>query len=235
MIGQKAQENINLSIRIGIFFIVLFLIMKLLPVRIEVPGIKWFRSPAKNGEKTILDAFSTSRSAALAGFSEQDTLLLLQNDFFQSYPQVISVLGTPDRADSKSPADCLAYLALFTAGQGAPGQRHAALKAFFRYYPDFIDDPLLLARVVSFLGGREVVSSDFNAETDLKLAVWRVAARTVERLRASGGADFSELSILIDIYPELEKLFFPASPATEGADAEKEDVINGATEMEDAA
>lgn len=76
MVGQKAQKTFNLSIRIGGLFIAFFLILKLLPARIEIPGTKWFRSLTGNDEKALLEAFSASRSAMLAGFSEQETLLL---------------------------------------------------------------------------------------------------------------------------------------------------------------
>ena len=213
MTGQKTHEAINFSIIVGSFFAVFFLIMKLFPVRFDMPVIKWFRGLTKSDKKIIFEAFSASRSAMLAGFSEQETLALFQNDFFQSYSQAIAVLGTPKKVNLQNPAGYLAYLALFAAGQGAPGQRHAALKALFRYYPDVIDDPSLLARVVAFLGGPESIIHDYQAEADLRQAMWRVSARAVERIRASGSADFSELSVLIDIHPDLEKLVAPDIPA----------------------
>jgi len=235
MTGQKTHDAINLSIIIGSFFVVFFLIMKLFPVKFEVPGIKWFRSLAKTDKKVVFEAFSASRSAMLAGFSEQETLALFQNDFFHNYSQAIAVLGTPNRGNSKSPAGYLAYLALFAAGQGAPGQRHAALKAFFRYYPDFIDDPLLLARVVSFLGGRESIMNDYQAEADLRQTLWRVSTMTVERIRAAGSVDFSELSILIDICPDLEKLVAQDVSAAGAAEIDaRENVVKEAVEPDDA-
>lgn len=233
MAGQKAQETINLSIRIGSFFLVLFLLLKLFPVRFEMPGIKWFRNLKKHDEKVVFEAFSASRSAMLAGFSEHETLSLFQKDFFLSYAQAISVLGASRRETPKNPAAYLAYLALFAAGQGAPGQRHAAIKAFFRYYPDVIDDPSLMARVVFFLGGREGIINDFQAEADLRQAVWRVAAIAIERIRASGGADFSELSVLEAIYPEIENLLVPVVSVEEELDGEGGNAAKGAAAVED--
>ena len=234
MIGQKSQETVNLSIRIGSLFVILFLIMKLLPVRIEIPGIKWLRSLTKNDKKAIIEAFTASRNAMLAGFSEQDTLLLLQNDFFQSYSQAISVLGNARREGSQNPAGYLAYLALFAAGQGAPGQRHAALRAFFRYYPDVIDDPSLMARVVSFLGGREGIINDFLTEADMRQAVWRVANTAIERIRASGSNDFSELSVLGAIYPEIQNLVVPVAQVEGDADEESASDTRRVVEADDA-
>ena len=235
MTGQKTHEAINLSIRIGSLFVVLFLITKLLPVRLEMPWTKWFRRVTKTDEKVIFETFSTSRSAVLAGFSEQETLSLLRNDFFQSYSQAISVLGSATRVNSQNPASYLAYLALFAAGQGAPGQRYAALKAFFRYYPDIIDDPSLLARVVSFLGGREVIIDEYQAGVALRHAIWGASTRAVERIRAAGSTDYSELSVLKAICPELEQLLAPAASVADDVEGEgREKAAKTAEGAEDA-
>ncbi len=63
------------------------------------------------------------------------------------------------------------------------------------------------------MGGHKNVMDDYQAEADLRQALWRVSTRAVDRIRASGSADFSEISVLIDIYPDLASLIAPDIPA----------------------
>lgn len=82
--------------------------------------------------------------------------------------------------------------------------------------------------------------NDFQAEAYLRQAVWMSSARAIDRIRASGSVDFSELSVLEAIYPELGASIIPVVPTSEEpedrgvAESEDEDAAKVAVEVEDA-